>query len=467
GTVLLIVVLLLSGLQTEPAHAHYAQPINYSVRVANDAWQDWKDNYVTYWRAGPNPRLRVLGGVDRYTTVSEGQAYGILLASLFDDQRVLDGLWLFTADHLSENGLMHWHIHRHGEVFGTGAATDADIDMAIGMITACEKVRDGIWSASTNGLDYCDIATNLITALYNHTVDHPGVGPFAGLDDNPGYELIPGDRWNLKGEYPDGIVNLSYFSPGYFRVFAAFTGDERWYSVIERNYAIADLSQAIPGNCSGLVPNWSTYTGEPQVVPWQPAQYEWWSYDAVRYAWRIAVDKHWFDSAEASESMNEIGGFFASVGIDEVRAEYRLDGTAINTYTNSLFVSAAAVSIWAADNPTPSDCGDATGSLQSNAQEAYDALAAYDTNDYFNDSWRLLTLALMTDRFPNPLADPPVLDVNGDGIVTPSDAKRVVESMGQTPTGDLLRADVNSNGIIDGRDVNLVIAAIGTTVQTP
>ncbi|MEL6269623.1 MAG: hypothetical protein AAFR22_07415, partial [Chloroflexota bacterium] len=75
----------------------------------------------------------------------------------------------------------------------------------------------------------------------------------------------------------------------------------------------------------------------------------------------------------------------------------------VKEYTNPVFISAAAVSIWAADSPIPNDCGDATGTLQSGAQEGYDLLAGYEFIDYYSDSWRLLTLVLMTDRFPNPL----------------------------------------------------------------
>ncbi|MEM6282506.1 MAG: glycosyl hydrolase family 8 [Chloroflexota bacterium] len=469
----LILIFIVSGvfvplsLQLSPARAGHAQFITYELNTVYAAWDDWRSKYITNWRAGESPRVRVLGGVSEFTTVSEGQAYGILLASLFDDQETLDGLWLFTADHQTDNGLMHWHIHQHGEIFGTGAATDGDLDMAIGLVTACEKVRYGTWVASKHGLDYCALATDLITALYDHTVDHPGEGPAAGLDDNFGYELIPGDQWNMREEFPNGIVNLSYFSPGYFRVFAEFTDDERWYNVIERNYALANVAQALPGNCSDLIPNWTTYDGRPQFVDWQPEQYEQWSYDAFRFAWRVAVDKYWFNDAEASQTMNEIGGFFASVGMQNVRAEYRLDGTAIKDYHNPIFVSAAAVSIWAADDPIATDCGDASGTLQSDAQEGYDMLADYEFVDYYSDSWRLLTLVLMADMFPNPLEEPVFRDVNRDGLVTPSDANLIISNIGQQPEGDLVNADVDNNGIINGDDFNRVLFAIGIAELTP
>ncbi len=465
GVVVLLVVSV--GRITTHADTVRVQSITYDPAVVDTAWTNWKANYVTSSGAGASPRLRVLGGVSDTTTTSEGQSYGMLLASLLDEQSLFDQLWLFTSDHLTANGLMHWHINSWGDIAGSGSATDADVDIAIAMITACQKVTSGAWSASSNGLNYCTLANDLIDAIYDHTVDHPGPGPFAGLDNNPGYELIPGDSWYLKGDYTDGIVNLSYFAPGYFRVFADFTDNDAWNDVVDRNYAIANLSQGISGNCSGLVPNWSKYNGQAQLVSWQPSQYDKWSYDAVRFSWRIATDQYWYDSAESTEILNQIGGFFSSVGINNVKAEYNLNGTAINNYTNALFVSGASAAIWGADNPTATSCGDATGSLQSSAQQAYDALAQRGTENYFNDSWRLLTLELMTEQFPNPLATTTAfnLDMNGDGVVSPVDAVFVTNRVGDPSTGEDAIADVNLDSVINVADLTLVLDTVGQQAE--
>jgi|GEM_PF-1606089 len=377
--------------------------IRYNPAEIETAWADWKTNYVTTQGAGPAPRQRVLGGVSTVSTVSEGQAYGILLASLFDEQALLDGLWLFASDHLNTTGLMHWHILQHNVVAGTGAATDSDVDMAMGMVIACRKLNNGDWPASTNGLDYCQIATDLINNIWEHEVDHPGIDPSAGLDDNPGYELLPGDMWSLKTEYPDGIVNLSYFAPAYFRVFAEFTGNSSWYSVIDRNYEIADLSKQIEGNCSTLVPNWSTYDGQYQYVPWHGVTSEYWGYDGARFAWRVALDNEWFNDPKAEQMINEIGGFFSSIDITNVRSEYRLSGTYVSGIRNPFFVANAASAIWSATDPIPSDCGQATGTLRTTPQQAYENTVNIGTRNYYNDSWRLLAMMLMTGNFPNPL----------------------------------------------------------------
>ncbi len=413
--ILLILAVLAGGLgASQTARGNAASPflypynqgtsITFNINDLTQSWTEWKSAQITATNAGGGGLLRVMGGVTNSTTVSEGMSYGILFASIFDDQATLDGLWRFTRDHLDSQGLMHWYIGNPGQLLGSGAATDADEDIALGMLNACVKVQKGAWPASPAGLNYCSIATNLINAIYTYEVDKAGSAPAGGLSNNPGGELLPGDMWNLSGEYPEGIVNLSYFSPGYFTVFGKFTNkNSEWAAVNSRNYAITNLAQGKPGNCSKLVPNWNQYDGDPQVVSWQPQEYAWWSYDAARFAWRVAVDRTWYNTASSRETLNEIGGFFSSVGINNVQARYRLDGTSVDGYTSPFFIGNAAPAIWAAPSPTAVNCGAATASLKTTPQQAYDKLVATkdSPNSYYGNAWRLFGLVLMTGNFPN------------------------------------------------------------------
>ncbi len=393
-----------------------ANTINFNSADVDTRWAQYKSNYISGVEAGPAPRQRVYGGVTETTTVSEGQAYGMLFAVNFDEQTLFDGLWLFAADHLDETGLMHWYIGERFEIIGFGgAATDADLDMTMAMIKACAKVRSGEWNPSNYSLDYCAIALELIDIIWRTEIDDPGFGPPSGLDFNVGYELLPGNRWYLKDDYTDGLINLSYFSPAYFRIFAEFSNNPKWYTVIDRNYDIAMAVQDQPGNCSYLVHNWSKWDGRPQEVEFYVNEEEYWGYDATRYAWRIANDAVWFNDSTSINQMNLIGGFFSSVGINYVGEEYRLDGTVVNDeFQVPLFVSTAATAIWAAPNPIATGCGDAQWWLQTNPQQAYDAtVGANYPENYFNDSWVLLSLMLMQGRFEKPdlalLNTPPTL----------------------------------------------------------
>ena len=120
------VVFVLVAMSADRASANQTDPFLWPYNVATTgamdaaaqvfrAWQEWKAAQITSGNAGGDGRLRVMGGVNNSSTVSEGQAYGILFASLFDDQAALDGLWLFTADHLNARGLMDWHVGNPGQ----------------------------------------------------------------------------------------------------------------------------------------------------------------------------------------------------------------------------------------------------------------------------------------------------------------------------------------------------------------
>ena len=378
----------------------FVPPVRHSPADITAAWQDWKAAYVTASDAGPAPRQRVVTETDFRTTYSEGQAYGMLLAAQLHDQPLFDSLWLYAADHLNRNGLMAWHTTGYGLVQNWGAATDADVDMALALVMACRRVESGEWPGSLHGLNYCAQARHMLEAIWASEIDHPGPHPPAGLEDNPGYELLPGDMWCLECDYPEGIVNLSYFSPGYFRVFVDFTGNAGWLRVIDRMYAIAGQAQG--QGCSGLVPNWNTYDGAPQPVSWQPDTAEFWAWDAPRFAWRVAVDRYWYDSPPSRDVLNRIGGFFGSVGLNNIQAVYRLDGTPVNRFRNGYFTGSGAVALWAAPQPQPLRCGQASGALHSTAQQGYDAIVNTKDNTYFLDTWRLLYMLLMTGRFHHP-----------------------------------------------------------------
>ncbi len=216
---------------------------------------------------------------------------------------------------------------------------------------------------------------------------------------------MPGDQWSISADYPQGIVNLSYFAPAYYKVFGKFTNDAaNWDNVIKRNYELASVVQSKAGNCAHLVSNWNTYAGDPQKVSWQADSYMNFGWDGARFAWRVAVDHAWFKDARAQTIMNEIGSFFASVGVDSIKAEYKMDGTSPNTYAAPFFNANAASAIWAATSLSGVKCGQADGTVKSTPQQAFDAVvASKDTSasPYYNNAWRLFAMLLMSGNFPN------------------------------------------------------------------
>lgn len=464
ATLLLMLLLSMTATNTDASGASL-QPVTTGAEV-DQAWTDYKNSMITPLNAGGAGRLRVIRpeADPPFDTVSEGQAYGLLLAAIFDDQATFDGLWKFALLHINSNGLMKFLIDPAGTAIDSGAASDADFDMALAFIYACQRVNDNEWPASPNNYDYCQIATNLINAIWDEEIDRPGVDPsnLGGLDNNQGWEVIPGDLFELQTNYPnEGLTNLSYFSPAYFRLFAQFTGNNDWLDVVDRGYEIAELSQtAIAGNCTGFVPNWSKYNGEAQTPTFTYNNPELWGFDAVRYAWRVALDRYWFDSAASITALDRIGSFYATVGMADVKSEYSLDGTfdlLTADYTNGFFLGNIAPAIWAAETLTPVTCGQADGLMvRANAQQAYNRLNNQGLENYYSDSWRVLGMALMAGRFYNPLASvPPVSDpgdCNADSLIDSGDLSAINLELSNPGSFTATGCDANESGSVDGAD---------------
>ncbi len=466
-TYLILFALILMIPPMTQAQSNPITPANHNPAQLQAAYEDWKADYVTSNQAGPAPRLRVVEPRAGNRTVSEGQAYGMLLAASFREQSVFDSLWMYAADHLDANGLMHWQTNGYQNITGYGAATDADVDIALALVMACQHVANGVWSAGQ--FDYCALASEMITAIWETEVDHPGPGPFAGLDDNPGYELIPGDLFYQKIDYPNGITNVSYFSPAHFRVFAEFTGNQGWYDVIDRNYEIARIVQA--NSCAGFVSNWNSYEGDVVYPGFYGNDSAAWGWDAARFAWRVALDRYWFGSTEAGEALNPIGSFFASVGVDNIRVEYNLDGTPINNYQNQFFTANGAVAVWAAPQISGVNCGAAGGSIRtSSGQAAFDAfMRQQKDNTYYSDSWYVLGMLLMTGNMQNPLEDgftPPTPQPTDEPTAEPTQEPTEEETpLPPTPTDDPAENQPPTiNGIgtqrsVIGESVNITVIA--------
>ncbi len=123
---------------TFPYNVTYAAGLNSQAANQSEAnstllneYNQWKSARVTQDGAGGNLRVQRASS-DKYDTVSEGIAYGMLLAAYFDDKSTFDGLWRYAKAHFNSNGLMGWHVDANGSFIGTGgkdAATDAEEDM--------------------------------------------------------------------------------------------------------------------------------------------------------------------------------------------------------------------------------------------------------------------------------------------------------------------------------------------------
>jgi len=400
--------------------------VTFNVADVTQAWTDWKTRHITAMPAGTcavptAPQFRVCK-LDDSSTVSEGQGYGMIFAALFDEQAVFDGLWLWTKGRFDAQGLMTWKICADGANntnCGSGAATDGDEDMALGLVFACMKKIKGAWGAGAQGINYCADATTLVNAIYNREIEQAGPAPTMvsgasnGINSTDANQLIPGDQWG--SEPAGGLVNLSYFAPGWYTVFGKFMDSAnasppgsgnatKWGSVVSKNYSIANTAQTI--GCSKLIPDWVSYAGAAQS-PGFDGNFADWFFDGARFAVRIAIDKAWYNTASAAGTINPIGSFFRSAGSANWRFAYHTNGTSFDVGGSPFFTADAAAAVWSAGAAaTAVNCGAATGQTAATPQAAYNAaLATVEPSSsnftYFNNAWRLNAMLLMTGNFPN------------------------------------------------------------------
>src|SRR5262245_9265448 len=256
-----------------PGAGNCTPPTGASVADAAAAYAKWKTDLLTSDGAGGFLRVRrPNSNAEVNSTVSEGIAYGMLLAVYGNDQPTFDELWQYSQRWLDANGLMNWYINAAGTMaLGTGGASDADEDIAYALIAA-----DARWGGRGSlGTNYIDLAKTQIGRIWQYEVDHTRADV-----------LMPGDQ------FADGsVINISYFAPAYYRVFGRVTGQTaNWNNVAKTSYDVIERTlNAQNGNQNnGLVPAWSTPAGVPMAPPGtsMPTHHQ---LDSGRTPFRIAV----------------------------------------------------------------------------------------------------------------------------------------------------------------------------------
>jgi endo-1,4-beta-D-glucanase Y len=191
-------------------------------------------------------------------TVSEGQAYALLLAVARGDARRFDRVWNWTRTHLlRDDGLLAWHWSG-GRVVDPQPAADADLDAARALALAARRFRRPGYRAAARQLG--------AAILRNETVQSGG------------------DPVLVAGPWARGprTINPSYFSP---RSYGVLGRDPRW-----RGMARSSTRLARKLTRTGLPPDWAhlaPYGVAPMAAPrtGEPPRY---GYDAIRLPLRFA-----------------------------------------------------------------------------------------------------------------------------------------------------------------------------------
>ena len=198
-------------------------------------------------------------------TVSEGQAYGMLIALSLKDEKSFDSLWKWTENNLQKSdGLLAWRW-KNGTVVDSTPASDADLDVARALVIAGKRFgRSDLTTAGTR------LATAIADALTVQTA--------------LGRILLPGP-WAATNPHS---YNPSYVSPVSFQVLGDATGDPRWAELAAGSRAVtikllevaalpSDWAQVNDDGTVAVIPGPSGTSGEVTY-----------GYDAARTAIRFA-----------------------------------------------------------------------------------------------------------------------------------------------------------------------------------
>jgi endo-1,4-beta-D-glucanase Y len=354
-------------------------PSRYDNGDVQAAYQKWKNDTVT--SSGANGFLRVQRpndpGLLPNSTVSEGIGYGMLIAVYMNDQSLFDDLWRYEQHWTDKSGLMNWYVLADGSALGpngSGAATDADEDMAFALVMA-----DRQWGGQGSlAMPYGQYAAQQIGEIWSAEIQDsklPKPGEWGG--------------WNT--------VNISYFAPAYYRVFAAIDTGHAWPAVVQTVYDTIDytVNSANGNQNTGLVPAWCDDShGSPCApVDMGIANDVGYQYDACRTPFRIALDWCWNGEARAQAYVGLTSAFFSAIGAASIQDTYAISGTPEPQHPgahSAAFVGPAGVG--AMSSPMYSQFID-------DAYSGVSTLTYLAGGTYYEDSWAVMSLLMMSANF--------------------------------------------------------------------
>jgi endoglucanase len=175
-------------------------------------------------------------------TVSEGQAYGMLLAEIAGKPATFGRIWQWTRKHLQHSdGLFAYHANAAGRMLSPNPASDADVLIAWALLRydatdAAARHREGRQVAAA-------VLAREVTA---------GPGRMRILTAGPWATDRPAS------------LNPSYWALPALTGLAQLTGDRQWQRLA--NAAVALTSHLTRGG-RNLPPDWARLTGHGKLVP--------------------------------------------------------------------------------------------------------------------------------------------------------------------------------------------------------
>jgi endoglucanase len=291
-------------------------------------------------------------------TVSEGQAYGLLLAEAAGKPALFGRIWQWTHDHLQlPNGLFAYHANAAGRLLSTEPASDADLLIAWALLR-----YQGPDAASRHQAGQRVAAA----VLAREVTSGPGGAP-----------VLTGGPW-ATGD--PASLNPSYWALPALTGLAQLTGDARWQQLADEAVM---LTNRLTDGGRKLPPDWAQLTAKGALTP-IPAP------DGSETQAEYGLDAQrtilWFAASCDPRARTLAGRWWALLqrpGRSRALA-LKLNGRILNPETSPLPLAAAAAAAQAAGQQ-----GVSSRLLQSAAVQQY----SYRT--YYGGAWAALAPVLL------------------------------------------------------------------------
>jgi endoglucanase len=336
--------LTMSGCASSSAPQHSQQPGSPAA-----------DRFLSRYVTADGRVLRHDQGDD---IVSEGQAYGMLIAELAGRPSVARTIWSWTAAHLQrDDGLLSYHATGSGQVLDDEPASDADVLAAYALLRYSGPDASRLHTAGKR------LAA---AVLSRETVDTGGA------------PVLVAGPWARTAP---PTVNPSYLMPGVFAALGHLTDDRRWQQLAARSVRLVgqltEQGRTLPTDWARLADDRLEPIGAPDGSA--PTQY---GLDASRVPM-------WFGTACEAPARELAARWWTNeLSHDTRAADLALspDGAPINQDAHPLPLLAGAAAARAADDTAASRSLRAKATRQSRT-----------TSTYYGDAWLALGGALLDE----------------------------------------------------------------------
>ena len=347
-------------------------------------------SYRAFTNAYITDNGRVVRPRNNDDTVSEGQAYALLMAAWLDDQETFDRCYRWTEEHLSRlrthgDHLLAWRWE-DGDVADWTPASDADEDYTYALLLA--GVR---WHSPTSDdlCPYYEKARWVAEDILRHettTID--------------GMLVLKPGTWGRDNE---GLIwNPSYFAPAWYRTFYAFFKQREWLQLLDDGYTLLNTAATSVGESRGigLVPNWCRIVKKEQMTKAEgfSSNHSW---DAFRTAWRVCLDWRQFREDRAKDFLEVVDSAYTKLRKRDgaLYGDYTHDGHGVALEDDPIaYVPFLATSLALRHT---SHCRQAYSKVvQALNIDFSDTFVLPD--EYYRNSWLVLSLLLVSDH-PKPL----------------------------------------------------------------